>query len=210
MEEGRRQLLIQIRDYLDAQPTDKIDLSEICKALECNLNEITKWAPTPSALIRQMLEIKGVELAEVLNFEKYESESAIDSMVISGQEIYERFEQLSPAKYVFIEKMNPEIYQEYQLKKFELIEKHLNNNLEKGIRSGEYKSNLDTSKIISKYINRIKDIHSKDYLRSEHFTFANIFSNIFEDYLQEVATDENWKYFRNRKQFYEAISFANR
>ncbi|MBK3518497.1 hypothetical protein [Carboxylicivirga marina] len=210
MNQEKKRLLLQIRDYLQSKKVKKINLLEICEALDCQLNDITKWASTPDELLQCILDLKSTELKNVLNFEKYEGENAIDSMVISGQEIYERFEQLSPAKYVFIRDLNPELYQSCQDIKFELIENHLSNNLDKGIETKEYKANIDKEKIINKYIKRIKDIHSREYLNSEHFTFSNIFSNIFEDYLEEVATDENWNYFRKRKQFYEAISFGNR
>lgn len=210
MERKVRTQLTQIRDYLHDHPSEKINLSEICNAIGYQLNDITKWAPTPDELIKKILDYKTLELLEVLNFEKYETEGAIDSMIISGQEIYERFEQLSPAKYVFILRMYPDLYHQYQARKFDFIEKRLSDNLEKGIRKGEYKSNLNKDEIIKKYLKRIKAIHSQEYLSSEHFSFAYIFSNIFEDYLKEVATEENWNYFRKRKQFYEAISFASR
>lgn len=210
MEQNKRDLLIQIRDYLYKQPADKINLSEVCKALNCKMNDITSWAPTPEILIQLMLEFKNQELQEVLDFDKYESESAIDSMVISGQEIYERFDHLSPAKYAFIQRMNPELYHHHLEVMYNFIEMRFSNNLEKGIDSGEYKSDLNKSAIVKKYLKRIQTLHSPEQLKSAHFTFANIFSNIFEDYLEEVATEENWHYFRKRKQFYEAISFSNR
>jgi len=210
MEKERRLILTKVRDYLLEHPSDKINLQETCNATGLLLNEITRLAPTPKTLIEQILELKRVELGEVLSIEKYDKESAIDSMVISGQEIYEKFEQLSPAKYVFIKKIEPELYQNCQQGKFKMIEQHLKNNLTKGISTGEYKSDLDKTSVINKYLDRIKKIHSEEFLSSEHYTFSNFFNNIFEDYLEEVATNENWNYFRKRKQFYEAISFVNR
>jgi MoaA/NifB/PqqE/SkfB family radical SAM enzyme len=210
MKQDKRHLIIKIRNYLHSQRATKINLLEICQNINCELNEITKWAPTPEALIEQILDFKSQELTDVLDSERYNSESAIDSMVISGQEIYERFEQLSPANYVFIADINPALYKNCQAQKFKLIKNHLSNNLDKGQATGEYKQNIDKKLIVDKYINRIKDLHTSQFLKSEHFTFANVFSNIFEDYLEEVATEENWNYFRKRKQFYEAISFINR
>jgi len=210
MEKERRLILTKVRDYLLEHPSSKINLQEICQAINTQLSNITSWAPTPETLIEQIFELKGIELSEVLDFEKYTKESAIDSMVICSQEIYEKFEQLSPAKYVFIRKIKPDLYHDCQTRKFKMIEQHLDNNLEKGIKSGEYKANIDKSLVIKKYVDRLKAIHSEAFLSSEHFTFSNIFSNIFEDYLEEVATKENWNYFRKRKQFYEAISFVNR
>ncbi|WP_430815246.1 hypothetical protein [Carboxylicivirga sp. RSCT41] len=210
MKKDKRELLIEIRNYLHKAQAKKINMLDVCRHINCELNEITHWAPTPEVLIEQILDLKSQELIDVLNFDKYKSENAIDSMVISGQEIYERFEQLSPANYVFISDINPELYHKCQAKKFDLIRNHLSNNLDKGRETGEYKQNIDKESILDKYIQRIKDLHTPEFLKSEHFTFSNVFSNIFEDYLEEVATEENWNYFRKRKQFYEAISFINR
>jgi len=210
MEKDRKLILRKMRDYLIEHPTSRINMLEISKAINLPLNEVTCWLPTPDTLIEQVLNLKYEDFSEVLDFEKYTKEDAIDSMVICGQEIYEKFEQLSPANYVFIKKIKPELYQNYQLRKFDLIQQRLHNNLEKGIETGEYKSEIDISTVVKKYVDRLKAIHSEAYLNSEHFTFSNIFSNIFEDYLEEVATKENWNYFRKRKQFYEAISFVNR
>lgn len=210
MKQDKREILIKIRNYLRRKKANKINLLEICQELNYELNEITTWASTPESLIEQILDLKSQELMDVLDYDKYKSENAVDSMVISGQEIYERFEQLSPANYVFITDINPELYRNCQNKKFELIRKHLSNNIDKGQETGEYKANLNKGMILDKYIKRIKEIHKPEFLKSEHFTFSNVFSNIFEDYLEEVATEENWNYFRKRKQFYEAISFINR
>ncbi|WP_439184797.1 hypothetical protein [Carboxylicivirga taeanensis] len=210
MESDRRKLLMAIRDHLQVCLPATLQLSEIAEALSYQQEDFLKWIPTTDALLINLLELQSDELREVMDFDKYDSRSAVDSMIISGQEIYERFEQLSPAKYLFVLKMNPDLYKRCQAKNFMLIEQHLRNNLEKGIESGEYRNDVDNNEIIDKYMQRIKAIHSPDYLKSEHFTFANIFTNIFEDYLKEVATEENWHYFRKRKQFYEAISFVNR
>jgi hypothetical protein len=210
MEQEIRQLIGKIHNHLCELNPDRINLLEVCKTIGCELNEISKLAPTPQSLIKQILDYRILAFSEVLDFEKYESEGAVDSMIISGQEIFEHFEQLSPSKYIFVFKLNPELYQSHLTQLYGFIEKRLTDNLEKGILKNEYKADLDKSLVINKYIDRIKTIHSQAYSTSETYSFANIFSNIFEDYLEEVATEENWHYFRKRKQFYEAISFANR
>ena len=207
MEKERRLILTKVRNYLFEHPSSNINMQEISRAVDCRAGDITEWATRPDALIEQILELKSIELAEVLNIEKYAKESAIDSMIISGQEIYEKFELLSPVKYVFIKKIKPDLYQNCRRRMFELIEQHLHYNLDKGIKTGEYKADINVSLVVEKYAARLKTIHSEDYLSTEHFSFANTFSNIFENYVEEVATNENWNYFRKRKLFYEAISF---
>ncbi len=210
MDKEKRKILARIRDYLLDNPTDKIRLNEICNALDCQLNDISKWATTPNELIKKVLELKRIELSEIIDLQTDSNESAIDSMVVVGQEIYEQFDHLSPAKYIFIRDIAPDLYQSCQQQKLDVIRQHLELNLDKGISCGEYRSDIDKQQILEKYMKRIANIHSEDHLKSEHFTFSNIFSNIFEDYLEEVATKENWNYFRKRKQFYEAISFVKR
>lgn len=210
MENERRILLSKVRNYLLDNPSEKINLLEVSNNIGCQLNEITKLADSSTALIKLILELKCIELQEILDAENNETDSAIDGMIYCGQEIFEKFESISPVRYACIRKANPELYAGFKEHKLGLIKEHLEKNLKKGIEVGEYKDDINASEIIEKYMERIRFIHSDGFLNSGNFTFANLFSNIFEDYLEEVATIENWNYFRKRKQFFEAISFVNR
>jgi len=206
--DNKLQIIEKIREYLHEQPVKKINLLEIADAIGEKLSSITSWAPQPEALARQLLNSELSALGSILSNESQDIESAIDSLILAGQEFYENFTRINPAFTICLKDIYPDIYTHFLSEKLHLLKDHLRKNMEKGVASGAYKSTIDTKEIEEKYTQRIEALHTMDQLHSEHFTFGTIFNNIIEEFLREVATEENWHYFRNRKQLIEVFHFG--
>lgn len=202
------QIIEKIREYLHQRSIKKINLLEIAEAIGESLSSITSWAPQPEVLARRLLDSELAALSAILNNESQDSEPAIDSLILAGQEFYENFTRINPAFTICLKDIYPDIYTRFLNEKLHLLKEHMRKNMEKGLASGEYKSTIDAKKIEEKYTRRIEALHTRDQLHSEHFTFGTIFNNIIEEFLWEVATEENWHYFRNRKQLIEVFHFG--
>jgi len=208
MDTSRDTIIEKIRQYLHQHPVNQINLLEIANAIGEKMSDITSWAPQPEALAKQLLDSELGALHAILNDDSQTSEPAIDSLIVAGQEFYEHFERINPAFTICLKEIFPDIYTHYLSDKLHLLKDHMRQNMEKGLASGEYKSTIDPKKMEEKYASRIEALHTLDQLHSEHFTFGTIFNNIIEEFLYEVATDENWHYFRSRKQLIEVFHFG--
>ena len=202
------QIIEKIRKYLHQQPIKKLNLLEIAKSIDESMSSITAWAPQPEKLAQMLLDSELTTLNKILNGESQSIEPAIDSLILAGQEVYENFDRINPAFTICLKDIYPDIYARFLSKKLSLLKEHMRQNIEKGLSSGEYQSTIDPENIQEKYTRRIEDLHTPDTLYSEHFTFGTVFNNIIEDFLREVATEENWHYFRSRKQLIEVFHFG--
>ncbi|MCU4175108.1 hypothetical protein [Carboxylicivirga sp. N1Y90] len=200
--------LIRVRDFIFSSQLNKLDLNKIAHGINKPLNELLLEFPHPEALAKRLLQLDFEELNAILDKNVFEKEGAVDSIILASISIFHAFETVSPFKNRFVKKLYPELYKTHLKLKLSLIEDHLSNNLTKGIKNGEYHQELAINEVLKKYIDRIKAIHSEKIMKTEHFTFSAIFHNIFEDYIKEVATSENWHYFRNRKQLIDALNFG--
>ncbi|MBI9061977.1 MAG: hypothetical protein JEZ14_08300 [Marinilabiliaceae bacterium] len=206
--DNKLQIIEKIREYLHQEPIKKINLLEIADSIGESLSSITSWAPQPEVLAKHLLDSELAALSTILSSESQDSEPAIDSLILTGQEFYENFTRINPAFTICLKDIYPDIYAHFLTKKLHLLKDHIRKNMEKGLASGEYKSTIDTTEIEKKYTRRIEALHTTDQLYAEHFTFDTVFNNIIEEFLWEVATEENWHYFRNRKQLIEVFHFG--
>lgn len=167
-----------------------------------------EWAPTPQVLAEKIMNAEFDALQTIINDPSLEAEPAVDSLIAVGQEIYDNFSLINPAQTICLKTSFPEHYHAFLQKKLQLLEDHMKQNISKGLDSGEYKPNIDTTVTLAKYIKRIEDLHTSKALIAGHLTFGTVFNNIIEEFIYEVATEENWHYFRSRKQLIEVFHFG--
>lgn len=200
--------LLLVRDFVFSSQINRLDLNQIAHGINKHLNELLELFPQPIDLANKLLELDYEELNTILDKNIFDKEGAVDSIILASISVFHAFETISPLKIRFIKDLFPDLYNSHLQKKLELITDHLKNNITKGIEKCEYRDKLDIDSVLEKYLDRIKSLYSVEKLKSEHFTFATIFNNIFEDYIKEVATTENWHYFRSRKQLLGALNFG--
>ncbi len=201
-------LIKKVRDYITSSPCKSLNLFDISKNIGESYADIIKTYPSPNKLAKDLLEHDLKSLESLLAKEVNEEDPAIESIINVSVAIFHEFEIISPEKLIFLKQLFPSIYQRHIELKIELIRQHFNNNITRGIANGEYKSTLNPDSVITKYCDRIIKIHSTNSIESKNYSFGHIFNIIFEDYMEEVATADNWKYFRSRKQLVETLSFG--
>lgn len=201
-------LIHKIRDFVYNASIERLDLNLIAHNIGVKMSELLLHYPSPQSLAEALLNQDKEELDMLLDTESFAKEGAIDSIILASIAVYHSFENITPSRLVFLSSLYPDLFNEALEKKIELIKQHFYNNINKGIEKGEYNDHFDKNAVINKYCKRIEQLYLGSGIGSKNYTFGHIFNIIFEDYIEEVATKENWHYFRNRKQLVEILNFG--
>ncbi|TAJ05781.1 hypothetical protein DMA11_23100 [Marinilabiliaceae bacterium JC017] len=202
-------LINQIRQYLYNHSEEKLNVINIASELGIPSTDILSIAPTPSELVTKLFIAEFETFKSIFTDLDFDKEGAIDSMIIAGQEIYKRFCSMNPAITIHLRDLYPTEYQIFQKEKIAFIEETLKTNLTKGISQSEYCSDIDTDSVIKKYMEKICELHNPTYLQKGQLTFGTVFSNIIEDFILDVASEEGRQYYRQRKQLIEVFYFGH-
>jgi AcrR family transcriptional regulator len=87
-----------------------------------------------------------------------------------------------------LEKYYPEIHRELTQKKLELVQTHINTNIEKGVRHGLYRDNLDKGFIARIYFAGMNSLKDVDLFPEEEFDKVSLMSQYLEYHLRGIVT----------------------
>ncbi len=172
-----------------------------------SLEELKEYFADRKDIVNTILEYERKCFEEIFDEYNFEGWNAIDIMLIVGNEINNRFFNVSPSVTVAFAESFPDIFQMHQDKRSEFIFEKIKINIEKGMAQGIYKNDVSSEMIARMYIAKLNDIHNPQIYPAEVFSFATIFNTLIDNVINNITSEEGKKYYKYRKQFYNALNF---
>lgn len=159
------------------------------------------------------------EIAEIIfeqeriSFEKifdeynFDGWNAIDILLLVGNEINNRFFDVSPSVSYKLAKAFPDIFECHRSLRQAFIYEKIKINIEKGMQQGMYKNDISSEMVARMYLAKLNDIHNTEIYPPECFSFATIFNNLIDDVIKAITNPEGWQYYKQRKQLYSILNF---
>jgi len=194
-------LISRIREIANRDGIEKITITELGKqpeiAAELKKNKIT----SNSKLVEYILDNER-EMFEVIfednNFDN--NFDAIDILFTVSREMGSRFFSLSPSVTHKYKKLYPVVFQKHIEKRIDFIFKKISINLQKGISQELYRSDVSIELVARLYISRLIDLHDPDNFPPEEFSFSTMFMQMFESFVENIATEKGMRHFKHKKE----------
>jgi CRISPR/Cas system endoribonuclease Cas6 (RAMP superfamily) len=198
-----------IRDYLLATYNGDIDMNELAQHLKIPLTELLEFAPNDEELFKIVILNERQEIQNHFSSFHLEQQSALDALIISGQEMFDRFQTVNPFILSKIRKKYPDFYESEIVPHLTDVKEKLKANILKGIEEGFYKSDNDADSLTDRLIEQLLLYQEPAKNRAIHLSFGMVFNNFFESFIQDITTEEGWNYFLRRRQLIEALDFGH-
>ncbi|MCF6172032.1 MAG: hypothetical protein L3J31_07610 [Bacteroidales bacterium] len=193
-------LLHAIRELANEKGIAEITLDKLKGNPDFNAAELDKYYPEEKALVRDILKVER-KMFEVIfedhNFDGYND--AIDILFTVIREMAGKFQKLSPSVTLQYKDIHPEVYQEHLEERVEFIFRKIQVNLKKGIYEGMYRDDVSIELVARRYISRLMDLHDPDNFPPEDFSINTMFSQMFESFVESIATEKGLAYFEEKK-----------
>jgi AcrR family transcriptional regulator len=135
--------------------------------------------------------------------------NAIEILLKASMMVYEEMGKLSPKLKFELKKYYEPIFNQLMLRKQNQIFNQISKNIEKGIREGLYRSDVNVELIAGLYVRNLVDIHNKDFCIVENITFDQLFEVLFESHIRAISTPEGIAYFEKRKAEIDQLNKTN-
>ena len=158
-------------------------------------------------LVKDILTEERKKFEEIFiehDFEGYYD--AIDILFTVSRDMAGKFYHLSPSVTYKWKDIYPEIYQDHIDKRIDFIYEKINVNIQKGIISGLYRNDISTELVARRYISRLLDLHDPDNFPPEEFSFTKLFEQMFESFVESIATEKGQEHFEKKKKFLGYLS----
>lgn len=200
MNDERLTLLQTIRNIANEKGVAQISLEKLRQNNAIQRDLLNKYYSEDIDLVADILTEERKKFEEIFvdhDFDGYYD--AIDILFTVSKEMAGKFFNLSPSVTYEWKDIYPDIYQEHIQKRIDFIYMKINVNLQKGIRSGFYRNDVSTELVARRYISRLLDLHDPDNFPPEEFSFRKLFDQMFENFVESIATEEGLAHYKKKK-----------
>ncbi|KIO43909.1 MULTISPECIES: hypothetical protein [Porphyromonadaceae] len=205
MTEKKCLLTEKLRTYVFRYGTDLSD--ENLRKVNITREEIDENFSDMEDIVNSIFERERICFEEIFDKYNFEGWNAIDILLLVGNEINDRFFNVSPSVTFKLAKAYPEIYEKHRLRRSDFIFEKIKINIEKGMQQGMYKNDVSSEMVARMYIAKLNDIHNPEIYPPEGYDFATIFNNMIDSVIKTITNEEGWQYYKQRKQLYNVLNF---
>ena len=205
MTEKKCLLTEKLRTYVFRYGTDLSD--ENLQKVNITREEINENFSDMEDIVNSIFERERICFEEIFDKYNFEGWNAIDILLLVGNEINDRFFNVSPSVTFKLAKAYPEIYEKHRLRRSDFIFEKIKINIEKGMQQGMYKNDVSSETVARMYIAKLNDIHNPEIYPPEGYDFATIFNNMIDSVIKTITNEDGWQYYKQRKQLYNVLNF---
>ena len=200
MNKEQKLLLNSIRELANKEGIEAIAIAKLRANPDISSVILAKYYSDEKDLVRDILteERKMFEVIfEDHNFDGYND--AIDILFTVVKEMATKFYNLSPSVTLQYKDIYPEVYQQHLDERTDFIFRKIQVNLQKGIYEGMYRDDVSIELVARRYISRLMDLQDPDNFPVENFSINTMFIQMFESFVESIATEKGMTYFEEKK-----------
>lgn len=200
MSEEQKLLLNAIRKLANTKGIEEISFEKLRNNPDFSNAKLDRYYKEEKNLVRDIL-AEERKMFEVIfddhNFDGYND--AIDILFTVVKEMSSKFYNLSPSVTVQYKDIYPEVYQQHLDERADFIFRKIQVNLRKGISEGMYRDDVSIELVARRYISRLMDLQNPDNFPPENFSINTMFIQMFESFVESIATEKGLIYFEEKK-----------
>ena len=200
MNEEQKILLNSIRELANKEGIEEITFKKLKGNPDFSTPLLNKYYSEEKDLVKDILteERKMFEVIfEDHNFDGYND--AIDILFTVVKEMASKFYNLSPSVTLQYKDIYPAVYQQHLDERADFIFRKIQVNLQKGIYEGMYRDDVSIELVARRYISRLMDLQNPDTFPVENFSINTMFIQMFESFVESIATEKGMAYFEEKK-----------
>jgi TetR/AcrR family transcriptional regulator, cholesterol catabolism regulator len=176
-----------------------VTMDDIARELAVSKKTIYKLFSDKNDLVRSIIEHK-VELdrAECLHFQ-HNSENAVDALFNVSRFVIENLSNINPSVIYDLQKYHPDAWQIMVKHKWDFVLSMIRNNIERGIKEGVYRADMEVETIARLYVGSTDLIIGGDVFPWPEFKFDKLFHETVYFHIRGMANEKGLNYLEVRK-----------
>lgn len=200
MESKQQEIINVAREMFGEYGIRSVSVDDICRQVGISKKTLYQYYNNKAELLDSLLtqEMENVK-NEALEI-KAEANNAIHSLLLVSKLIGRLSMNAKPAAAYDLKKYYPELYKKFVDIKRQMAYEGIVMNLERGMKEGLYRSDLSIEVIARLYIQKIEQMHDKEFLQHMEFSHECIFEIMFENHIRGIANQKGIEVFEKEKE----------
>ena len=176
-----------------------MNMDDISRSLGISKKTLYQYVKSKEDLIEKLFYYDEMKWDNEFSKIRLEDLNAIDILIRVSLLVFDEMGRLNSKLKFELKKYYEPIYYQFMVRKQNHIFSHISRNLEKGIKEGLYRSDVNVKLVAGLYVRNLVEMHNKDYCFVENITFDQVFEVMFENHIRAISSPEGIDYFEKRK-----------
>ncbi|MCP4521092.1 MAG: TetR/AcrR family transcriptional regulator [Cytophagales bacterium] len=128
------------------------------------------------------------------------TENAIDEIHQIAVQMKQMIRQINPILFFDIKRYYPKVWQLFDSQKYDCIGGYIINNLERGIKEGYYRPDLDVKVMMIFKMNQVEWAFDTDFFPITEFNLLDVQMQLFEHFIRGIVTKKGLELFEKYKE----------
>lgn len=199
MDEKTRQILIDSGKLFLKYGIRNLSMDDISRELCISKKTLYQIFENKSDLIDKILQFHHEDSLQTINSQMDVDKNAIDNLLDLSRWACGNMKNFSASHTFELQKYYPDTFKRFIERNRKDTHHWLRLNLEKGIKEGLYRSDIDLDLIATMHIQNLEDLFDSEFLATVEITFGRLFEARYESYIRSIATAKGLEYFEERK-----------
>jgi AcrR family transcriptional regulator len=176
-----------------------LNMDDISRSLGISKKTLYQYVKSKEDLIEKLFYYDEVKWKQESAKVILDEMNAIDVLVQVSLMVFNELSKLNPKIKFELQKYYESIYYQFMVRKQNQIFSMISKNIEKGIKEGLYRSDVNVDLVSGLYVRNLVDMHNKDYCFVQNIRFDQVLEVMFENHIRAISTPEGTAYFQKRK-----------
>ncbi len=173
-------------------------MDDVAKSLRISKKTLYKYVNDKNDLVfkvmDEVIQLKQQQLLSIFESKDHPIDELIAMIEFSGQEV----SMIHPSVQYDLKKYYPESWKLFEIHKHGFIYQRMLINLEKGMKMGVYRNNLNPSIIAKIYASKADLVFDSSLFPANQYNFKNVLDEMMRHHIRGIATEKGIKYLKTQ------------
>ncbi|MBX7183195.1 MAG: TetR/AcrR family transcriptional regulator [Bacteroidia bacterium] len=188
MEEKLELILERARKLFMHKGIRNITMDDIARELGMSKKTLYNFVEDKSDLLMKIMQTMVKNDSAYFNRVHEQIENPIDELFENSKYIVEQLKMIHPSIHIELMRYYPEVWKVYNDHKVDFALKTVKANLEKGIRTGYYRQNINPDVLARIYIARMDLCFDSEIFPAPQFSFVEVYNEMLYYHIRGIAS----------------------
>jgi len=180
-------------------------MDDIARELGISKKTIYQYYPEKDELVRAIFRQHQSQWLKNADHIKTTSADAVEELLLFTDQVRQQLATINPSVLFDLYKYHRSVWNEWSEYKTSIARNHVIGTLERGIREGFFRADLDPTIMAVMRLEQIEMSFNDHLFPSSAFSIQKVHAQLFDHFLQGILTEKGRELYINRKTTYNTI-----
>ncbi len=199
MNENRNKYLLAIGEQFLKYGIKSVTMDDISKNLGISKKTLYKYFKDKDEIVNTLMSTDIESEKQIMETVCCKAVNAIEETYAFSNVIIDKLKDLNASLLYDLEKYHPKAWEVFIHHKRHYVYGCIKNNIERGLKEGLYRKNLNPDIIARLYSEKMDMLFDKEIFPYENYTFEEVYSEMIRYHLKGLVSKEGLKFIKEKE-----------